>query len=162
MNIGRNKSEDDRPIFDIGTVAQMLGVSVQTLRLYERHGLILVRKSSGNQRRYSEVDIERLRSIRETITRSKISIEGIRKIQSLIPCWEFIRCPADQKLACPAYAEHTAGCWTYRHRENVCARADCRGCSVYQRSSDCGEIKVLIHHRPDSAFEPMASRKKES
>ncbi len=147
MNVDIVCLEIDRPVYDIGTVARLLQVSVQTLRLYERRGLILVQKSAGNQRRYTAADIDRLRCIRDAITRHKISIEGIRKMQSLVPCWEYVKCPPEQRLVCPAYLEHDAGCWTYKHRKNICAHADCRACQVYQLSSDCGNIKVLIHHQ---------------
>jgi MerR family transcriptional regulator/heat shock protein HspR len=149
MNIDMSHAGLDLPVFDIGTVARLLGVSVQTLRLYERRGLILVQKSAGNQRRYTAADIERLRCIRDAITRHKISIEGIRRIQSLVPCWEYVKCPLEQRLVCPAYVEPTAGCWTYKHRKNVCAQAECRACPVYQLSSDCGKIKALVHHQVD-------------
>ncbi len=152
---------DDKAVFDIGTVARMLNVSVQTLRLYERRGLILVQKSAGNQRRYTASDIERLRCIREAITRHKISIEGIRRLQSLIPCWELIKCPKEQRLACPAYIEHEAGCWTYKHRKNVCAYADCRACNVYLESSNCGKIKALIHRQPAWVTSAPTDRGKE-
>lgn len=152
---------EDRAVFDIGSVARMLNVSVQTLRLYERRGLILVQKSPGNQRRYSARDIERLRCIREAIACHKISIEGIRRLQSLIPCWEFIQCPEEQRRVCPAYTEHEAGCWTYRHRKNVCAHTDCRICRVYLESSNCGKIKALIHHYPVPAAGAAAGRRKE-
>jgi MerR family transcriptional regulator, heat shock protein HspR len=149
MNIDINNAGVDRPVFNIGAVARMLTVSVQTLRLYEQRGLILVQKSAGNQRRYAAADVERLRCIRDAITQHKISIEGIRRIQSLVPCWKYVKCPLDQRLVCPAYVEHAAGCWTYSHRNNVCAHADCRACPVYQLSSDCGKIKALIHHQVD-------------
>ncbi len=53
-----------RPMYMIGVVAQMLGVHPQTLRLYEREGLIKP-KRVGNQRLYSDEDIERLHLIIE-------------------------------------------------------------------------------------------------
>jgi MerR family transcriptional regulator, heat shock protein HspR len=162
MNLDMSIPDREMPVFDIGTVARMLGVSVQTLRLYERRGLILVQKSASHQRRYTAADVERLRCIREAITRHKISIEGIRRIQSLVPCWEYVKCPTEQRLACPAYLEHAAGCWTYKHRKNVCAHADCRACRVYQLSSDCGSIKALIYHQDIPAPSQGRTRRKET
>jgi MerR family transcriptional regulator, heat shock protein HspR len=161
MNIGLSTVHKDAAVFDIGTVARILNISVQTLRLYERRGLILVQKSAGNQRRYTATDIERLRCIRGAITEHKISIEGIRRMHSLVPCWEYVKCPLDQRLVCPAYLEHQAGCWTYKHRKNVCANADCRACPVYQLSSDCGKIKALIHHQKTEAPADPKFRPKE-
>ena len=140
---------DQTPLYTIGTVARMLEVSVQTLRLYERRGLILTYKTEGNQRLYSKSDIERLKCIRAAIGDHKISIEGIRRIQSMVPCWENVLCPMDQRVWCPAYAASDAGCWTYEHKSNVCAGRDCLHCKVYLVSGDCGNIKSLVHHQPN-------------
>ncbi len=136
---------DDRPIYSIGTVARMLGVSVQTLRLYEAEGLLLAQKSPGGQRRYSEADYERLKCIRTAITEDKISIQGIRRMQSLIPCWQIVGCPDEQRRVCPAFIEHQAGCWTYRHEQNACAGRDCRQCEVYRIGTNCADIKRTIY-----------------
>jgi MerR family transcriptional regulator, heat shock protein HspR len=141
------KNQGDTPSYSIGTVARLLGVSVEVIRLYERRGLMLACRSDGKQRLYSDSDVERLRCIRAAINDHKISIEGIRRIHSMIPCWEHVRCPAGERNACPAYHLSQAGCWTYKHLENACAQRDCRSCQVYQLSSDCEKVKGLIQHR---------------
>ncbi|MGA2623897.1 MAG: MerR family transcriptional regulator [Bacteroidota bacterium] len=145
-----NNIDKSIPAFNIGTVSKMLGVSEETLRLYERKGLILTKKNDGHQRRYSQSDIERLKCIRDAITEYKISIEGIRRLQSMIPCWDYVKCPMHQRSKCPAYSSPAAGCWTYKHRENACADRDCRTCQVYKLSSDCEKIKSLILHKATS------------
>jgi MerR family transcriptional regulator/heat shock protein HspR len=127
--------------YSIGTVARMLGVSVQTLRLYEREGLILTGKTPGKQRRYDEEDVERLRCIRKAITEEKLSIEGIKRIHALIPCWEIVGCSPEDRDRCPAYWGHEKGCWAYRHRGTICEKAVCKECPVYQISGDCESIK---------------------
>jgi len=145
----KQKKIDDPllPVFTVGTVARMLGISVQMLRLYEQRGLLLVKKSAGNQRLYSPTDVERLKCIRHAITEEKISIEGIRKIHALIPCWVHVNCPIEQRSICPAYERNDAGCWTYKHQTNVCADHNCHECENYLLSSNCGEIKKLIRDR---------------
>ena len=150
INIGMYDNDNkETPLYSIGTVARMLGVSVQTLRLYERRGLILVHKSGGNQRLYSHSDIERLKCIRTAISKHKISIEGIRRMQAMVPCWENVQCPMRQRMACPAFTASDAGCWTYKHKTNVCAGRDCLHCRVYLLSGDCEQIKSLVHHQPN-------------
>jgi MerR family transcriptional regulator/heat shock protein HspR len=135
----------DLPCFPIGEVAARLGVSVQALRLYEQRGLILVRKGPGGQRQYSPADVDRLKCIRTAITEYKISIEGIRRLQALVPCWEHVGCPAERRRRCPAYLAPTAGCWTHAGRDAICRRRECRRCEVYLGSADCDGIKALIH-----------------
>jgi MerR family transcriptional regulator/heat shock protein HspR len=136
------------PQYSIAAVAEMLDVSVETLRLYERRGLILIYKSKGNQRIYSQADVERFECIRRAINEHKISIEGIRRMQAMIPCWEYVQCSTAQRNACPAYNRPDAGCWTYKHKRNACKDRECKTCPVYQLSADCEKIKAAIHHRP--------------
>ncbi|MDP1675956.1 MAG: MerR family transcriptional regulator [Bacteroidota bacterium] len=134
----------DIPVYSIGTAARILGVSVQTLRLYESEGLIITTKSDGNQRIYSESDIERLRCIRKAINEDKISIGGMKQLHGMIPCWDIIKCSSEERSVCPAFSNHIGGCWTYAHEHSACSKRDCRLCEVYQRSSDCGYIKEQI------------------
>ena len=141
------KQDKNTPELTIGSVAKTLGISAESIRLYERKGLILITKTEGNQRLFSQSDVERLECIRTAINEHKISIEGIRRIQSLVPCWEYIRCPAEQRDSCPAYHRPEAGCWTYKHKQNDCADRECRNCQVYQLSGDCEKIKSLIHYK---------------
>jgi MerR family transcriptional regulator, heat shock protein HspR len=140
--------DNKKPTYSIGAVAKRLEVSVETIRLYERKGLILAAKSQGNQRLFSDSDIERIQCIRTAINEHKISIEGIRRIQSLVPCWEHTRCSLVQREQCPAYRRPDAGCWTYQHKHNECADRDCMSCKVYLLSGDCEKIKSLIYHEP--------------
>jgi MerR family transcriptional regulator, heat shock protein HspR len=136
--------DNNTPIYSIGTVARMLEVSVQTLRLYEAKGLILPSKSAGGQRRYSSDDIERLECIRKAITQQKIGIAGIRHMQSLVPCWQIVKCRTEERHQCPAFQNHDGGCWTYHHLKNACASRDCQTCQVYQQSTTCAGIKQII------------------
>lgn len=137
--------EKEAPLYSIGTAARMLEVSVQMLRVYETEGLVLPRKSQGGQRRYSDADIERIACVRKAITEEKISIAGIRRMQSLIPCWQIVKCSDEQRRLCPAFHDHDGGCWTHHHLNNACADRDCRVCEVYRESTTCAGIKQLIH-----------------
>ncbi len=140
--------------YSIGEAAEMLKISVETIRLYERRGLLLTVKTGNSQRVFSESDIERIRCIRTAINEHKISIEGIRRIQSFVPCWELIGCPVEERDKCPAYLRSDAGCWTYKEKQANCANRDCRSCKVYRLSGNCDNIKLLIHHDVMSSFIP--------
>jgi MerR family transcriptional regulator, heat shock protein HspR len=142
-----SKADQTVPAMSIGEVAKKLGISPESIRLYERKGLMVITKTDGNQRVFSQSDLERIECIRIAINEYKISIEGIRRIQSLVPCWDHVQCTTKERERCPAYHRPDAGCWTYNHKQNTCADRICRDCMVYQRSGDCEEIKTLIHHK---------------
>lgn len=129
----------------IGEVAELLGVSVATLRLYEREGLIIpIRKDSGH-RLFSASDIRRLRCVRATINDLKISIEGMKRMLALIPCWSVLNCPEDLRETCPAFTATDTPCWMVNDKVWDCRTADCRQCVVYQES-DCSTLKQTISH----------------
>ena len=66
----------DRPVYTIRIAAEMIGVHQQTLRTYEREGLLTPARSAGRQRLYSEDDIERLRLIRRLIDELGVNLAG--------------------------------------------------------------------------------------
>lgn len=75
-------SHDDRALYVISVAAQRAGMHPQTLRIYERRGLLQPARTTGGNRRYSETDIARLRRIAE-LTAQGVSVEGIRRIMHL-------------------------------------------------------------------------------
>ncbi|MBZ5735391.1 MerR family transcriptional regulator [Nocardioides sp. TRM66260-LWL] len=72
----------DAAVYVISVAAELTGLHPQTLRTYERLGLITPGRTGGGGRRYSLRDIELLRSIAE-LTASGIGIEGVRRILEL-------------------------------------------------------------------------------
>ena len=68
--------DDTAPIFTMRIAAQLVGVHQQTLRGYEREGLIRPARSAGRQRIYSEADIARLRLIRRLISELGVNVAG--------------------------------------------------------------------------------------
>ena len=72
----------DAAVFVISVAAELSGLHPQTLRTYERMGLITPGRTGGGGRRYSARDIDRLREISD-LTSSGIGIEGVRRILDL-------------------------------------------------------------------------------
>ncbi len=132
------------PVFTISTAAKILDISVHTLRMYEREGLFIPFKKESNQRLYSKADIERLKCVRSAINESKISINGIKAIYSMIPCWDVVNCSKKDRQNCEAYNNVHQPCWSYNHKNNVCAKLNCRDCKVYNDYSECGKVKELM------------------
>jgi MerR family transcriptional regulator/heat shock protein HspR len=139
-----NMINDFEPIYPIRTAAKLLGISIPTLRMYEKEGLIIPYKSDGNQRLYSFNDIQRIRDIRKDINENKISINGLRAIASLIPCWQIKNCDYSERENCQAYKEQLKPCWLYKHSGNICENNDCRECEVYLYNSDFEKIRDTI------------------
>ena len=72
------RPRDERAVYVISVAAEIAGVHPQTLRMYERKGLIAPKRTSGNTRRYSERDIERIRAIQELTQLGGISLSGVK------------------------------------------------------------------------------------
>ncbi|MEU4273213.1 redox-sensitive transcriptional activator SoxR [Streptomyces sp. NPDC026092] len=68
----------------VGELAERSGVATSALRYYERHGLIISRRTTGNQRRYSRDTLRRVAFIRAS-QRVGISLETIREVLGLLP-----------------------------------------------------------------------------
>lgn len=74
----------DEPVFIISVAARMLGVQTQTLRYYERLGLIAPARTGGNQRVFSRADIERVRRIRGFVDDLGVNLAGVEVILRLL------------------------------------------------------------------------------
>jgi len=73
---------EDAPVFVISVAAQFTGMHPQTLRSYDRMGLVSPGRTAGGGRRYSLRDIAMLRSVAD-LTSAGIGIEGVRRILQL-------------------------------------------------------------------------------
>ena len=72
----------DAAVFVISVAAELTGLHPQTLRTYERMGLIMPSRTGGGGRRYTHRDVELLREISD-LTSAGIGIEGVRRILDL-------------------------------------------------------------------------------
>ena len=75
--------ESAEPRYVISIAARMLGVHAQTLRYYERAGMIEPSRSQGNRRLYSAEDIERLRRIRTLMDDLGVNLAGVEVIMRM-------------------------------------------------------------------------------
>ena len=75
-------SPKDRAVYVISVAAELAGVHPQTLRIYERKGLVDPARTAGGSRRYSDSDIEQLRRIQE-LTNDGLNLAGVQKVMEL-------------------------------------------------------------------------------
>jgi MerR family transcriptional regulator/heat shock protein HspR len=76
------EQQDQHAVYVISVAAELAGVHPQTLRIYERKGLINPARTAGRSRRYSEADISTLRRIQE-LTTAGVGLPGVARILQL-------------------------------------------------------------------------------
>jgi MerR family transcriptional regulator/heat shock protein HspR len=81
LSTGRTKA-DTRAVYVISVAAELAGCHPQTLRIYERKGLLEPARTGGGSRRYSERDISVLRRIID-LTNAGLSLEGVKRVLEL-------------------------------------------------------------------------------
>ena len=74
--------ESKRGVYVISVAAELAGVHPQTLRIYERKGLLDPARTVGGSRRYSARDIDRLQRI-QALTAAGLNLEGVRRVMEL-------------------------------------------------------------------------------
>jgi len=120
-------------VYVISVAAELSGLHPQTLRSYERMGLILPGRTGGGGRRYSHRDIELLREI-ATLTAGGVGIEGVRRILEL---------------------EHQVAALRARNEElgaELAATRDAlRAAAVTTRRTDPNKLPVLRDPEPGSS-----------
>ena len=79
---GMADSDANRAVYVISVAAELTGVHPQTLRIYERKGLLDPSRTSGGSRRFSDADLSRLRRIQQ-LTATGLNLEGVRRVLEL-------------------------------------------------------------------------------
>lgn len=77
------KEEKQQGVYIISVAARLAALHPQTLRLYERKGLLCPERTPKNRRRYSDSDIERLKHIQELTRQEGLNLSGVRKVLAM-------------------------------------------------------------------------------
>ena len=75
-------NDANRAVYVISVAAELTGMHPQTLRIYERKGLLDPSRTSGGSRRFSDSDLARLRHIQQ-LTSTGLNLEGVRRVLEL-------------------------------------------------------------------------------
>lgn len=78
--------DEDKGIYTIGTVAELIGEHPETLRVWERNGLISPERETY-QRRYSNNDLKRLKFIKFLLDEKRLNIAGVKQLTAMYSCW---------------------------------------------------------------------------
>lgn len=95
-------------VYIISVAAEIVGMHPQTLRVYERKGLVEPYRTPGGTRRYSESDLERLQLIQD-LSNAGVNIEGIKRILELQSDNERLRAQVDRLRRLLEEAEQRRG-----------------------------------------------------
>lgn len=93
---------DDKAVFTIGMVAEMLKVHPRTIRSYEHKGLLAPARK-GAWRYYTMRDVQWIACLREMIHTHGVSINAVKKLLKYTPCWNIIDCPFEKRQRCSAF-----------------------------------------------------------
>jgi len=100
MPFPKEINNPEKPLFPIGVVAELLQVTDQTLRVYEKSGII--KPSRRNKDRYySANDIVWLKCIRRFLKEDGLNLKGIGKLMQFVPCYDIS--PCEGCLNCTAH-----------------------------------------------------------
>lgn len=89
---------DNQPVYMIGVAAQLCGVHPQTLRQYERLGLVVPSRAGAKNRLYSESDIRRVRRIQRLTQDMGVNLAGVELILRLLDEMEEMRRDMEQQM----------------------------------------------------------------
>jgi MerR family transcriptional regulator/heat shock protein HspR len=81
--MARKSRGNERPVYVISVAAELAGVHPQTLRMYERKGLLNPERTSGSVRRYSDRDVEHVRLIQRLTQDHGVNLAGVEMVMSL-------------------------------------------------------------------------------
>ena len=91
------QSDETTPVYTISVAAQLSDLHPQTLRQYDRLGLVCPQRVNGRNRLYSERDVERLREIAE-LSAEGVSLVGVQRVLQLEAELERVRTHLDELL----------------------------------------------------------------
>jgi MerR family transcriptional regulator/heat shock protein HspR len=90
--------EDNQPVYMIGVAAQLCSVHPQTLRQYERLGLVVPSRAGAKNRLYSELDIKRVRRIQRLTQEMGVNLAGVELILRLLDEMEDVKHDLERQL----------------------------------------------------------------
>ena len=133
------------PVYTPAVAAKKLGISTHSLRLYEAEGLLIPYRTETGRRLYSNLEMEKVKSIRNMIQNQGNNFEGIRRLLALAPCWKIRGCSLDQWKVCTK--DNTIGmpCWATEEKCGEQHVTTCRECPVYTKLITYEDIIEFIH-----------------
>lgn len=133
---------EEKGVYTIGTVARLIGEHPETLRVWERNGLLNPERVN-NQRRYSNTDLKRLKFIKYLLHEKGLNIAGVKQLIQMYPCWSLKNCKGGAAKNSSVKVNDSKPCW--KIEGTFCLVASdkseiCSTCDVYRNCSSCRKM----------------------
>jgi len=102
--------DEDKGLYTIGTVAELIGEHPETLRVWERNDLLRPDRE-GYQRKYSNNDLKRLKFIKFLMNEKGLNIAGVKQLSSMYSCWYKRSCKGGATQNSPTPINESKPCW---------------------------------------------------
>ena len=112
----------DQPLYTIGIIAELLNVHRETIRAWERAGVVQPPQRRSGKRFYSNNDLKRLQFVHH-LTKEGLNLPAISYYLQLYPCWQMNDCPGcmhsspDASCGKPCWKEEGAYCQVYGNQD---------------------------------------------
>lgn len=126
--------DEKQPVYSIGVVADMVKVHPETLRIWERNGLINPARCR-KRRLYSGLDLKRLDFVHRLIEKDRLNLAGVKRVIKMYPCWRRRYCAGGRprssrklvNLSKPCWKEPGTYCFKPEDKADFCSGCEVRG-----------------------------------
>lgn len=134
------------PVFPIGVVAELLDIHPETLRIWERNGIVRPSRRSG-RRYYTETDLKKLQFIRKLIAEN-LNLPAIKHYLRLYPCWQLENCPVCMHIS--PFPSCVKRCWKEENSycEVTVGEDTCSTCKLYKKPREAKCVKPSLKQSP--------------
>jgi len=146
------KAMPDYPIYSIGIISELLSIHADTIRLWEKSGVIPPPQRRSGKRFYSEKELRRLQFV-QNLSQEGLSVRAIIYYLRHYPCWQEVNCPghlhnSNQIVSVkPCWQEDSTFCQV-DNTENTCASCDIKVKPRRHEAKEKELEKTSTHNRP--------------
>lgn len=131
--------DEEKGLYSIGTVAELIGEHPETLRVWEKNDLIRPDRASY-QRKYSNNDLLRLKFIKYLMDQKGLNIAGVKQLTAMYSCWYKRNCKGGARRNSTTSINEAKPCW--KVEGSYCLVASdkseiCNSCEVYKNCTEC-------------------------
>lgn len=134
---------EDQGVYSISTVAELIGEHPETLRVWERQGIIKPDRSRY-RRQYSNNDVKRLQFIKRMLDEEGLNLAGVRHLTRMYPCWYVQNCRGGATRNSKVAINESKPCW--KEAGTYCLvvvdkSEACNTCDMLKRCHQCTGCK---------------------